>query len=496
MGRRAVILLLLLSLAGACLLLNGSLNLAPDEAYYWYWSRHPDWSYYDHPPMIALVIALGTALGGGGEWGVRLGGLLAVATAILITILMARSLAPQEKDVPWDLMVIFSVVPAFWIGAVLQTPDTPLFLFWAAALYSMSRIARGGAAGWWYAWGCALGLGLLSKYTMILMVPCTALYILSSPDRRFWLVRREPYLSIVLALLIFSPVLAWNCSHHWVSFAFQLGRGFAPQGKPVISKLLDFLGGQAAILTPGLFVAFVIYSAAALRRMDETLRFLLCHSWPVIGFFVLTTIRGETAEANWPAPAYVAGMALASIVYRRHFALRKSHRFFICASVAAALAATAVIQLHGHRPFLPLNPENDPLKQVHSWKSLGQLVAEVADAYPSDKGYFIVADKGTTAAEAVFYSGRRYEGMDFFVPERYLFLHDLETLRGRNAVIVAHTDTSPGLARYGPYFETLRLAGRYRHEYRGKEIPELSAAIIVGEGYRGNWSPAGAIDRP
>src|SRR4249920_1348796 len=42
-----------------------------DEAYYWTWSKHLAGGYYDHPPMVALVIRLGTMIAGDTLFGVR-----------------------------------------------------------------------------------------------------------------------------------------------------------------------------------------------------------------------------------------------------------------------------------------------------------------------------------------------------------------------------------------------------------------------------------------
>src|SRR6266568_4956431 len=43
-----------------------------DEAYYWMWSKHLAFGYYDHPPMVAFVIRAGTLIAGDTELGVRL----------------------------------------------------------------------------------------------------------------------------------------------------------------------------------------------------------------------------------------------------------------------------------------------------------------------------------------------------------------------------------------------------------------------------------------
>ena len=38
------------------------LPLSADEAYYAQWAQHPDWGYFDHPPMVAWWMAAGRAL--------------------------------------------------------------------------------------------------------------------------------------------------------------------------------------------------------------------------------------------------------------------------------------------------------------------------------------------------------------------------------------------------------------------------------------------------
>ncbi len=121
-------------------------------------------------------------------------------------------------------------------------------------------------AKYWYAWGAVLGLGLLSKYTMILMVPMFAGFLALSPQHRFWFTRKEPYIAGSVALILFSPVLFWNNQHHWVSFVYQLNQGFSPKHKMIILKLLEYLGGQAGVVTPLLFIAFLYYSIKGIYR--------------------------------------------------------------------------------------------------------------------------------------------------------------------------------------------------------------------------------------
>ena len=205
------------------------LELAPDEAYYWYWSKHLDLSYSDHPPMVAYIMAIFTRLGGDTEFFVRLGGLLCSALSLVLLYLTSTTLFPTNKLLAWEMLFVFNITLLFPAGCIVQTPDTPMLLFWTAAVFFGSRIITEGGSRWWTFWGVALGLGLLSKYTMILIVPCMFCFLLLSPPHRHWLFKKEPYLALLIALFIFSPVILWNWQHDWISFTYQLRQGFSPK---------------------------------------------------------------------------------------------------------------------------------------------------------------------------------------------------------------------------------------------------------------------------
>jgi len=230
-----------------------TIQLSPDEAYYWNWGQHPSLAYSDHPPMVAWVMAFFTALGGNSELFVRLGGFLLSAAALFFLFDTARTLFPARRELSCDVLLAFNVTLLFPAGCIIQTPDTPMLFFWAAAAWCGSRIVAGGPGGWWYGWGAAMGLGLLSKYTMILLVPCTFGFLLFCPSLRHWFFRKEPWLGLLFALILFSPVLYWNSQHDWLSFTYQLRQGFSPKQKAVPLKLLEYLGGQAGVITPLLF---------------------------------------------------------------------------------------------------------------------------------------------------------------------------------------------------------------------------------------------------
>ena len=182
-------------------------ELAPDEAYYWTWSRHLQWGYYDHPPMIGFLIWIFTAIAGQGEFGVRLGWVFIGVLLTLLLYLMGKKMFDSERAGFYSALLMNIILLAS-AGAIIVTPDGPQGLFWALAVFCVYQSVSRKGIHWWYLTGISLGLGLLSKYTMILLAPCIFFFLLSSPEGRKWLTRKEPYLSFLLGLAIFLPPIS------------------------------------------------------------------------------------------------------------------------------------------------------------------------------------------------------------------------------------------------------------------------------------------------
>jgi 4-amino-4-deoxy-L-arabinose transferase-like glycosyltransferase len=473
------------------------LGLGLDEAYYWYWAKHPDLGYLDHPPMVAWIIALSTALVGDTNLGVRLGGFALTWLGFGFAFLAARTLSPRAGPAfAWGYVLLLNLTLTFPGAAMIQTPDTPLFACWMAALYFGARVVARGEARAWYGMGASLGLGMLSKYTMVLLGPCMLLFLLVTPRQRHWLGRREPWLAALLALGIFSPVLIWNLQYDWLSFAFQLNHGLTPDQHGAAEKLLQYLGEQAAVVSPLLFLLFLGYGAwgtgYGFAHGDTGYLLLTSLSWPIVLFFAATSAFGALAEANWPAPAYVAGLLLAWTAFQRHFAEQSGHRRAVHAAVAASLLLSLLLRAHLLSPWLPLAPADDRVREFTGWDRLGQQVEAAIEANPHPGGYFLTGGKGTILAEAVFHTGNRYPAVDLAIPGRYLFLDDPNRLlKGRNAVILARG--APDLVDdFAPYFRRVTPIGAYQHQYRGESIPKHSTGLYLGEDFLGNWE---AFDR-
>jgi 4-amino-4-deoxy-L-arabinose transferase-like glycosyltransferase len=241
-----------------------------DEAYHAQFVLHPDWSYFDHPPMVAVVAAAGLAMTGGAmsPLALRVGFIALFAGS---TWLMAR-FAGRLYGPRAGLLAAFALNVSGDFGAVASTfalPDGPLLFFWLATLDRLAlAVQEPDRLGRWILVGLAWGGALLSKYHAVFLPAGVLLYLAIEPSARPLGRKPGPYLALALGMVLFAPVLAWNARHGWASLAFQGRRALGPlRFRP--ETLLVALAGQAAYLFPwiwlGLIRIVVVRLASAIR---------------------------------------------------------------------------------------------------------------------------------------------------------------------------------------------------------------------------------------
>jgi hypothetical protein len=251
-------------------------------------------------------------------------------------------------------------------------------LFLAKALASPLR--SWSSLAWWTLAGVAAGLATVAKYSGVLFPVAVTLACVLHPALRKRLTEPGPWLSAVVAALVFAPVVIWNWFYEWVSFRFQLSHGFtAARGSP-ITRELELLGGQLGLASPILFVLFMLAVSAALHRGWEVRkrlsatdvlarRFALAvvSLLPLLLFAVSAWRRN--VEANWPAPIYPAALALLAAS-----SAKWAHGRWYRAGVVLASVLLVVVAVQAWRPVLPLAPRRDPIARAHGWASAAATV--------------------------------------------------------------------------------------------------------------------------
>lgn len=370
----------LLGLTALRLLVAGHAPLAPDEAYYWVWSRALAAGYLDHPPMIAFWIAAGTAVFGDTALGVRLLGPLGAALGSLALWDAGRKLFDARAGLAAALLLNATLL--LGVGSVTATPDTPLILFWVFALWAVARAEASGDGRWWLAVGLFAGAALLSKYTAALLGLGLLLWLLGW--RRAWLKTPWPWLGGVLAVACFAPVIAWNAAHGWASFAKQGGRA-ADGGGQALKHLGDLLGAQAGLATPLVLVLCAAGVALAVRRLREP-RFglLAVLTLPGAALF-LWQATGDRVQGNWPAILYPAAALAAG-------ALAGRWRAWVKPAAALGLAITGLAWLQATLAPFPLARRHDPtLIRMGGFEALAAEIAARRPAWIAGDDYGLVS---------------------------------------------------------------------------------------------------------
>ena len=490
---------------------SGALDLAPDEAHYWEWSRRLDWSYYSKGPMVAYLIAASTRLGGSSEFFVRLPAVfLALGTGVLV-YLLARELFVSDRAA-FLAVLTSSGILLYAAGSILMTIDAPLVFFWALGVFSVCKALRvsgaglkgaKGGIGWWGLFALSLGLGLQSKYTMLLFLPCLWGYLLLSRSARPYLTSREPYIGLLLGSAFFVPVLAWNAQHQWVSLRHVMGLAGLGDGKLGASAqtFFEFLGSQLGVVSPLLFVTLVVAIVRAGRlglkgRKEEHL-FLFLFSAPFLGFFLVWSIH-EKVEANWAAPAYLTAVLALSGWWEER--LRRAGSLMQECTLAGILALVLVpgfaLVAVGHFPEvlahlgIDLPPRLDPTRRLHGWKELGAAVGRLLRE-PEGGELFLMSDRYQIASEMAFYvpgqprvyninTGRRMNQYDIW--------GGLDRNRGRDGLLVTGGDgeAPPSLQQACNVMHKVKVVETF---YRG--YPAQTFSVFRCREYKGLPPPAG-----
>src|SRR5947209_7237677 len=157
-----------------------------DEAYYWMWSKSLAGGYYDHPPMVALVIRLGTMIAGDTEFGVRVASIL-LALPMSFAVYRSAEILFGSARIAATAVILLNVTLMAAVGTLIVTPDAPLLVASSFVLLFCAKVLQTGRGAWWLAVGLAVGTAMLSKYTALFFGPAILIWLASAARMQRWL---------------------------------------------------------------------------------------------------------------------------------------------------------------------------------------------------------------------------------------------------------------------------------------------------------------------
>lgn len=384
-------------------------ELFDDEAYYWVYSRFLDWGYFDHPPMIAVLIKLGTAILPG-ELGLRFFiVLMGTATIALIEYLT------QPKDIRLFFAIVLNMA-VLQIGGIIAVPDIPLLFF--TALFFIAYQAFEQKNNFFSALSLAIVIALLlySKYHGILIIFFT---ILSNPSI---LTRWKSLLVILLSVGLFMPHVIWQILHGLPSINYHLFERLSPPYKP--SFTADYLLGQ--LLLSGPLVGWLIIWAALKNKWANATEKAMY--WSLIGTYVLfflSSFRSRT-EANWT----ILLMAPLIVLSYQYLSQNKNKARWIYRLLPYSIALVILVRVYmilniQALPFMP----KDEFHQNREWAA---AIKEKANGLP-----VVFTNSYQRASKYWFYAGDTSFSLNTHRYRRsnYNFWPMEEQLQGRRLMV-------------------------------------------------------------
>jgi hypothetical protein len=367
------------------LIQSGFTELIHDEAYYYYYAANLSWGYFDHPPMIALFIKLGTMLSSN-EWGVR----LLICVSSVITMALVIKLA-NVRNYLLFFVLWFSVL-IIHVGGFVAVPDVPLIFI--SILFFVGYRNYLDKQNWQNILFVAISIAMLfyTKYTGILVVFFTVLSNLKLiKQKAFWLI-------VLLVIVLMIPHLIWQIKHDFVTPYYHLverNTGFHFTWQNVI----EYITGQIGILNP--FVAFIlIYFGLTFKPADAFDKALKYNAFGVLILGLIMSFRSHV-EANWTSTAIIP---LLIIAYQE---IENKRKIIKTIYILGSISAVLIIVLRSLMiiNYLPAKYKHHFRVEFHDWDTWANEINEKAGKKPvafinsyqrASKYYYYANDKTYT----------------------------------------------------------------------------------------------------
>jgi Dolichyl-phosphate-mannose-protein mannosyltransferase len=300
------------------LLVAGSLELGNDEVYYQTYAQHLQWNYFDHPPMVALLIRLSTFnLLFQHEIFIRLGSILCAAAGTFLIFKIGTLVKNMQTG--WIAAILYNT--SFYSSVIAGTfilPDSPQVIFWLLSMYFMILILEVRVNDQrrfllFVLLGISIGICIMSKLHAVFLWLGFGGYIIF--HRRDLLKNPMLWISLLISITIASPIYEWNLENHFITYNYHQGRISFWGTKPDFDHFIQQLFGSLFYSNPVNFIIYVLtlfaFIRGKVRKVPVIYPLFLWLSFPLIGVLLLVSLFSETLP-HWSGPAYLSLMILAA----------------------------------------------------------------------------------------------------------------------------------------------------------------------------------------
>jgi 4-amino-4-deoxy-L-arabinose transferase-like glycosyltransferase len=400
--RIAFTLVAVLTVLRLAVLFITPLELYPDEAQYWLWSRMLDFGYFSKPPMIAWLIA-GTTTFGNDEAFVRLAAPLLNAGTALALYGVGTKLYGTRTGLA--ACAVYSLMPGIQLASGVITTDTPLLFFLSLALLAYVTLLAKRSLPAALGLGVALGLAMLSKYAAAYAVGAIVLHLALSKEARAAWNWRTALTAIAAFFVVLAPNLIWNAQHQFSTLEHTASNAHWSSQLGGLTELGDFLGSQFGVFGPVPFAVLIggTLFLAFRKRLTKEDVLLLCFAVPPL-LVVATQAFISRSNANWAASAYVAGSVLAAA-----WLIRWPAKWWLVGGLALqAVVAGLFLMWAAYPQTADAMGMSNSFKRARGWS---QTVDAIVDRARREPGLTAVAVDDRFLFNTAAYYGRGYFGL-------------------------------------------------------------------------------------
>lgn len=387
------------------IVLHGGIGLGPDEAQYWTWSQQLDWGYYSKPPGIAWQIWLGAQLFGNTELGVRFFSIVLGSLLPLSIYFLARSCQLQSATACLA-GVIMALSPMGFMAAFLAITDIGMMLFWTLSCAVFTK---------------GLAEQKPPNYILIgLLIMCGALF--KWPIYTLWIIfivwmlvyrglaTPQLIVGIPISLLGLLPSVIWNMTHQWATFrhvgATIAGQHANDEGVTILKgNLIAFLGAQAALLSPILFILLLFAFVHLMKQRSQvqsTIAFCGYSCFAILAVFSCMALF-QKMQGNWSDFAYPTGIVLLAWYVNETVSKKMGWTIaglLVSIVLIAGTFALPYVQSNAILSHYPIPYKMNPFKHNIGWNRLPNALEQAG--YDASQ-HFLFSDKYQMASILSFY---------------------------------------------------------------------------------------------
>ena len=406
------------------LLIAPHVGLGVDEAHYVLYGIHLDWSYFDHPPLVGWTQYIFTSIFGLNEFGARVS---AVVIGFFTSLFLYKLIYNIDKNATKTFIAVLALYASFIFNALflMLMPDTLLFLLIIPIIFAVINLEKEPSTKNWIILGILLGVAGLSKYTAVLFIIPIILYFLIKKEFKLFY-SPKLLLTILIALLLISPVLYWNIQHNWISFSYQsshvVGSKHIHWGGFFKSIATQF-GAYNPLLVPlafyGLYKSFF--------SKNDTIFLSGLFGLTLISFFTYASLY-KTALPHWSALFYLLFIPLGT--YYMLDISKKYVKYAIIFGLFISILAYAELVFK----FIPQPNYQSIHRDIYGWNTIMKRANAVIT---NDKKEALAVTNWTLASRAMFYD-RKYSSKVYLLDnkkDQFDFWEDKHK-KGKDMIII------------------------------------------------------------